>query len=44
MQYNIVVYTEFTDEEQAIKKELMKKYFSTDVEKAKQLYNYEVYK
>ena len=32
-QNNIVVYTEFTDEEQAIKKELMKKYFSTDVEK-----------
>lgn len=30
---NVVVYTEFTDEEQKIKKELMQKYFSTDVEK-----------
>jgi len=30
---NTIIYTEFTDEEQAIKKELMKKYFSTDVEK-----------
>ena len=30
---NIIVYTEFTDEEQKIKKNLMKKYFSTDVEK-----------
>lgn len=30
---NVIIYTEFTDEEQAIKRELMKKYFSTDVEK-----------
>lgn len=32
-EHNTVIYTEFTDEEQAIKKKLMKKYFSTDVEK-----------
>ena len=30
---NVYVYTPFTEEEQAIKKQLMKKYFSTDVEK-----------
>lgn len=30
---NLVIYTELSDEEQEIKKKLMKKYFSTDVEK-----------
>lgn len=30
---NTIVYTEFTEEEQELKKKLMKKYFSTDIEK-----------